>query len=127
MMKTEKRRILVVDDRESDTRLLKLQLEVSGLFEVREENDPQAAVFTAEQFKPDLILLDLVMPTMDGRQLAAYLEASKLLKTVPIVFLTARVTKEEVDAVGGRIGGFPFLAKPVAVAELISCIQQHLR
>src|SRR4051812_15699314 len=101
MKKTQKRRILVVDDRESDTRLLRQQLEVSGLFEVREENDPQAAVLTAEQFKPELILLDLVMPTMDGRHLAACLEASPSLKTVPIVFLTARVTKDEVDAVGG--------------------------
>ena len=126
-MKMEKKRILVVDDLKSDTRLLKQQLEESRQFEVREENDPRAAVVTAEEFKPDLILLDLVMPTMDGRHLAACLAASPKLKAVPIVFLTARITKEEVEAVGGRIGGFPFLAKPIAVAELLACLQRHLR
>ena len=121
-----KKRILVVDDLESDTRLLKQQLEESRKFDVREENEPRAAVAAAEEFQPDLILLDLVMPTMDGRHLAACLNASPKLKAVPILFLTARITKEEVDAVGGRIGGFPFLAKPVAVLELIACIQRHV-
>ena len=122
-----KKRILVVDDLESDTRLLKQQLEESRKFDVREENDPRVAVATAEEFQPDLVLLDLLMPTMDGRHLAACMAASSQLKDVPIVFITARITKEEVDAVGGRIGGFPFLAKPVAVQELIACVQRHLR
>src|SRR5688572_18637751 len=123
----EKKRILVVDDLQSDTRLLKLQLEECRHFEVREENDPRAAVSTAEEFKPDLILLDLVMPSMDGRHLAACLEASPKLRAVPILFLTARITKEEVAAVGGSLGGYPFLAKPIAVSELVACIQRHLR
>src|SRR5687767_14997693 len=122
-----KKRILVVDDLASDTRLLRQQLEVSRQFDVREENDPRAAVAAAEEFKPDLILLDLVMPTMDGRHLAACMAASPALKAVPILFVTARITKEEVDAVGGRIGDFPFLAKPVAVEELIACVQRHVR
>jgi CheY-like chemotaxis protein len=122
-----KKRILVVDDLESDTRLLKQQLEESRNFDVHEENDPRAAVVTAEKFQPDLILLDLIMPTMDGRHLAACLTASPLLKTVPIVFITARITKEEVDAVGGRIGGYPFLAKPVLVRDLIACVERHIR
>ena len=121
-----KKRILVVDDLESDTRLLKQQLEESRNFDVHEENDPRAAVATAEKIQPDLILLDLIMPTMDGRHLAACLAASPLLKAVPIVFITARVTKEEVDAVGGRIGGYPFLAKPVLVRDLIACVQRHM-
>lgn len=125
-MKASKMRILVVDDLTSDTRLIKLQLEQNHQFEVLEENDPKSAVVTAEEFKPDLILLDLVMPTMDGRHLAACIAASPMLKAVPIIFLTARISKEEVEAVGGRIGGFPFLAKPVAFAELITCIQRHL-
>src|SRR5688572_10023593 len=127
IMKTSKKRILVVDDLASDTRLVKQQLEQTHQFEVLEENDPKSAVVTAEEFKPDLILLDLMMPTMDGRHLAACMAASPILKAVPIIFLTVRITREEVEAVGGRIGGFPFLAKPVALAELITCIQRHLR
>ncbi|MGZ8900338.1 MAG: response regulator [Limisphaerales bacterium] len=126
-MMITKKRILVVDDLASDTKLLKQQLELSHRFDVREENDSRAAVATAEEFKPDLILLDLVMPNMDGRHLAACIAASPQLKAVPIVFITARITKEEVDAVAGCIGGFPFLAKPVAVHELIECVERHLR
>lgn len=122
-----KKRILVVDDLASDTRLVKQQLEMSRQFDVREENDPRAAVAAAEEFKPDLILLDLMMPTMDGRHLAACIAASPELNAVPILFLTARITKEEVDAVGGRIGPFPFLAKPVELKELIACVQRHVR
>lgn len=125
-MKSGKKRILVVDDLESDTRLLKKQLEETHEFEVAEENDPQAALATAEAFKPDLILLDLVMPSMDGRHLAAFIEGSPKLKAVPIVFLTARVSKEEIDAVGGRIGGFPFLAKPVRVEDLVATLKKHI-
>jgi CheY-like chemotaxis protein len=122
-----KKRILVVDDLASDTRLLKQQLEQSRKFEVREENDPMAAVVTAEEFVPDLIVLDIMMPTMDGRHLAACLAASPKLKGVPILFLTARISQQEVDAIGGQLGGFPFLAKPVPVLELIACIQRLLR
>jgi len=66
MMPMKKKRILGVDDLASDTRLLKQQLEQSREFEVREENDPTAAVSTAEEFEPDLIVLDIMMPTMDG-------------------------------------------------------------
>ena len=125
-MKTEKQRILVVDDRASDTRLVKLYLEGTNHYVVREENDAKAALPAAEEFEPDLILLDLMMPEMNGRELAACFAANPKLKAVPIVFLTAAVTKAEVEAVGGRIGGFPFLAKPFVLSEVAACLKQHL-
>jgi CheY-like chemotaxis protein len=126
-MKTEKQRILVVDDRASDTRLVKLYLEGTNHYVVREENDAKAALSAAEEFEPDLILLDLMMPVMNGRELAACFAANPKLKAVPIVFLTAAVTKAEVEAVGGRIGGFPFLAKPFVLSEVAACLKLHLR
>jgi DNA-binding response OmpR family regulator len=58
--------------------------------------------------------------------LAALFQASTKLKTVPIVFLTALVTKEEVTAGGGLVGGAPFLAKPVVLSEVLACLKQHL-
>jgi len=61
-MQLEKKRILVVDDQASDTQLLKSYLERSDEYLVREENDAQAALSTAEEFQPDLILLDVLMP-----------------------------------------------------------------
>ena len=126
-MSTEKKRILVVDDEASITRLLKLNLEQTNDYEVRTENDATAALAAAEEFKPDLILLDVMMPGMDGGELAASFQANATLKSVPIVFLTAAATKGEVYARGGKVGGLPFLAKPVEIAEVIASINQNLK
>ncbi|MGO9202582.1 MAG: two-component system response regulator [Limisphaerales bacterium] len=125
-MNAEKKRILVVDDEAGITRLLKLNLEQLGGYLVRTENDASAALGAAEEFQPDLILLDVVMPGIDGGKLASDFQASPILKKVPIVFLTAAATKEEVYARGGRIGGLPFLAKPVELSEVVACLKQHL-
>jgi CheY-like chemotaxis protein len=125
-MKTEKKRILVVDDEAANTRLLKLCLERTNNYEVREENDARVALSAAEQFQPHLILLDVMMPLMDGGELAACFKAHHQLKDVPIVFLTAAVTKKEVDAGRGQVAGYPFLAKPVVLSELVACIKHHL-
>ena len=125
-MKTEKKRILVVDDQASNTRLVKLYLERTNDYVVREENDAKAALSAAEEFQPDLILLDVMMPGMDGGELAACFQANLKLKAVPIVFLTAAITKEDVEAVGGRLGGFPFLAKPIVLPEVAACLKHHL-
>jgi CheY-like chemotaxis protein len=121
-----KKRILAVDDRASNTRLVKLYLERTNHYVVREVNDPNAALAAAEEFQPHLILLDVMMPGLDGGDLAACFQASPTLQTVPIVFLTAAVTKGEVEAGGGQIGGNAFLAKPIVLKEMLVCLQHHL-
>ena len=125
-MKTDKKRILVVDDLASDTHLVKSYLERNNNYVVKEENDAQAAISAAEKFQPDLILLDVLMPGMDGGELAACFEANPKLKTVPIVFLTCVVTKEEVGLCKGRIGKYPFLAKPIVLTEVAACVKRYL-
>jgi CheY-like chemotaxis protein len=125
-MKTDKKRILVVDDQASDTRLMKLYLERTNDYVVREENNARAANAAAEEFQPHLILLDVMMPDMDGGELAACFQANPKLKAVPIVFLTAAVTKGEVKAGGGQVGGQSFLAKPVVLTEVVACLRHHL-
>ncbi len=121
----KKKRILIVDDEVSFTRLVSLNL--SYLYFVRVENSPIEAHKAALEFKPDLILLDVMMPEMDGGDLASGLRADPSLQNVPIVFLTAAVAKKEVSSHGGTIGGFPFLAKPASVQEIRECIEKHLR
>jgi CheY-like chemotaxis protein len=123
---SEKKRILVVDDEPSITRLLKLNLEQTGEYEVRTENDAKAALGTAEEFVPDLVLLDVMMPGMDGGELASRFQAHPMFSKVPIVFLTAAATKTEVYNRGGRVGGLPFLAKPVELAEVLACLKRQL-
>jgi two-component system, OmpR family, response regulator len=120
------KRILVVDDRASDTRLVKLFLERDSDYVVREVNDANAALTAAEEFEPSLILLDLMMPGIGGTELAGRFAANPRFKAVPIVFLTAAVTKEQVDSVGGRIGKFPYLAKPIVLTDVAACLKRIL-
>lgn len=126
MTNTTKKRILVVDDEPNDTQLLKLCLERTNRYLVREENDATAALSAAEKFEPDLILLDILMPGMDGAELAACFRASDQLKAVPIIFLTSKLSKGEVLLCGGRIGKYPFLAKPIVLTEVVHCVEQQL-
>jgi two-component system, OmpR family, response regulator len=125
-MNKERKRILVVDDEPSITRLLKLNLEQTGDYEVATENISQAALATAERFQPHLMLLDVMMPGLDGGNLASHLQASPKLKGVPVVFLTAAITREEVSKRNGLVGGLPFLAKPVNLKDVLTCLQRHL-
>jgi CheY-like chemotaxis protein len=125
-MNNEKKRILIVDDEPSVTRLLKLNLEQAGGYEVATENVAKEALGVAERFRPHLILLDVMMPGLDGGHLASALEAHPRLKHVPIVFLTAAVTREEVRARHGLVGGLPFLAKPVDLSEVLGFLERHL-
>jgi DNA-binding response OmpR family regulator len=124
--KTDKKRILVVDDEPSITRLLKLNLEQTGGYVVRTENGADGALAAAQEFRPNLILLDVAMPGMDGGELARRIQESPKLSSVPIVFLTALATKDEVSKSRGLIGGMPFLAKPVDMREVLSCLDKHL-
>ena len=125
-IKSQKKRILIIDDQPDITRMVKLNLEQTNNYEVRTENDPRLALAAAADFHPDLILMDVVMPGIDGGHLASQLQASPKLKGVPIVFLTATVTQEEVRERHGLVGGLPFLAKPVNTAEVVKCLEQHL-
>jgi len=121
----EKRRILIVDNDRDSTHLVKILLEKTGWYSVLEENDATRAHLSAQNFRPDLILLDVMMPGTDGGEVAAQIEADPDLQRTPIIFLTALVTKAEANA-GLRIQGHPFLAKPVNIPELITGIEENL-
>ena len=120
-----KRRILIVDDDANSTHLVKILLERSGPYLVLEENDAAKADQTAHSFKPDVILLDIVMPEIDGGELATQIEADRELHDTPIIFLTALVTHNEANS-GLHIPGHPLVAKPISSPELIDAIEKHL-
>ena len=124
-MVEEKRRILIVDNDRESTHLVKILLERTGRYLVLEENDATKAHQSARNFRPDVILLDIVMPETDGGEVAAQIQADPDLRRTPIIFLTALVTKAEAKA-GLRIQGHPFLAKPISVPELIKGIEENL-
>ncbi|MCI0745626.1 MAG: response regulator [Verrucomicrobia subdivision 3 bacterium] len=123
----EKKRVLIIDDEASFTRMVKLNLEKTGQFEVREENRANYALAAAREFKPDLILLDVIMPNMDGGDIFAQIHNDRHIKSTPVIFLTATVSQTEAGVKGFNSGGALFLAKPVSVENLINCINQHAR
>lgn len=121
----ERRKILIVDDDSNSTHLVKILLERSGPYVVMEENDPTKADQTAHHFKPDVILLDIVMPQMDGGELAIRIEADRELGHTPIIFLTALATHGEAKS-GLHVQGHPLVAKPINIPDLIDAIEKHL-
>ncbi len=121
-----KKRILVVDDEAGLTRMMKLNLEQTGLYEVRTENFARKALESARDFHPDLVLLDVLMPGMLGSEVAAQIEQDPQLQGVKFAFLTAVVTKKEQREQEGRIGGHAFLAKPASAEELCRFIEEQL-
>ena len=121
----EKPRILIIDNSRDFTYSARLGLERTGRYSVWEENEPAKAHQTAQQVKPDLILLDIAMPETDGGEVAARIESDPALHRIPVVFLTALVTKYEARS-GLRIQGHPFLAKPISIPELITGIEENL-
>ena len=122
-----KTRVLLVDDEESFTRLLKLNLERTGQYEVRVENWGGAAAEAARQFKPDVVLLDVIMPQMFGGDVANQFKADPELKDYPIVFLSASVKPSRVAEHDGVIGGYPFIAKPASLEAVIAGIEKYAR
>lgn len=121
-----KKKILIVDDEAGLTRMVKLNLEASGLFQVEVQNDPLHAVETAKKFAPDLVLLDVMMPEIDGAEVVRRLRLEKAFEKLPIIFMTAAITTEELGASSGTLGGETFLAKPVDSKDLIRYIQMKL-
>ncbi|MBN2119874.1 MAG: response regulator [Candidatus Omnitrophica bacterium] len=121
-----KRKILIIDDEEVFAQMVKLNLEDTGQYQVRVETKGSQALATAQEFGPDLIFLDVIMPDVDGGEVAYWIERDEKLKSVPIVFLTAVVRKQEETIQDGIIAGHPhpFIAKPVGVKELLDCINR---
>lgn len=125
-MTSLKKKVLLIDDEPSFTRLLKLNLEKTGAYEVKEEHIGSNGLAAVKEFKPDIVLLDVVMPDIDGGTVVSQIRCSEELKNTKIVFLTAVLTKSDSSAKSGMLNSIPCLAKPVATDEVIACIQKHL-
>lgn len=122
----EKKKILIIDDEADFTKLVKLNLERTGKYEVETENHGSSALDAAKAFNPDLIILDILMPDMEGSEVASQLKEEENTKDIPILFLTAMIGKEEVNGSGGIIGGHHFVSKPVDIKKLISIIEENI-
>ena len=125
-MSDTKQRILVVDDEPDLTMLTKMNLERTGRYEVQEVNQAKRCLPTARMFRPALILLDIVMPDMEGTEVAAQIRNDAQLGSTPIIFMTAVVSRDEAKMYRDGMQGNPVLAKPVPVDELVQAIDLEI-
>ena len=121
----EKPRILIVDNSSQFARNARLLLDQSGKYVACSVIDPPRALETARNFKPDLMLVDLIMPQADGIEVAEQLETDWALHEVPIVFVTALITPEEARD-GRRINGHRVVPKPTRGFDLIRVVEENL-
>jgi DNA-binding response OmpR family regulator len=123
----KKNRILLIDDDATATRVVRMTLERTGRYEVGELNDPSQAVSTARMFRPDLILLDVCMPDVEGSEVAGQISVDPVLADTPIIFLTCIVTPSEAGKTGSVIiGRHEYIAKPARPEKLVACIDANL-
>lgn len=117
-------RVLAVDDIPTNVLLLKMMLEQSGL-QVFTAEDSEEAIVQLEKEKPDLILLDVLMPGIDGFQLATQLKENPEYREIPIIFLTALNTPTDVVK-GFQLGGDDYITKPFNKEELLARVRHQL-
>ena len=117
---TRKKRILLVDDEPFLTTLLRMNLEDTGEYEVREENHSLKTLDSIREFVPDLVILDVMMPDLDGADILFRLKNDENLKHVVVVFHTATSSQS------GMIKGYPILAKPATTDQIIRFSEQNL-
>jgi CheY-like chemotaxis protein len=117
-------RVLVVDDSEVIRELIKVNLELEG-FEVRTAEDGEAALAAMQEFRPDVVTLDVVMPRLGGFETLERLRADPATEDIPVVVVTGRAQGADV-ARGEALGVDASLTKPFEPAELVAVVG-HLR
>lgn len=117
--------ILIVDDQPINVQLLKRKLEREGL-QVVPAYSGSEALDLVSQSRPDLILLDVMMPDMDGIEVCRRLQASADTRSIPIIFVTARTSKEG-KIEGLSVGAVDYITKPIDLDETLARVQTQLR
>ena len=120
-----KARVLVVDDEPDLVRILEFGLKAAG-YHVETANDGQEGLKKARELKPDIILLDLMLPKLDGYKVCRLLKFDERYKQIPIMILSAR-TQEGDQNLAHEMGANRFLTKPYEFAEILQHIQALLK
>lgn len=117
--------ILVVDDEKDLLDLIEYNLKKEGFNVLKAENGEEG-IAIAKEHKPDLVLMDIMMPKMDGMEAVEKMRADDELKSIPIIFLTAR-SDEKTEVEGLDKGGDDYITKPISTTKLISRIKAVMR
>ena len=121
-----KKRIMIIDDEKDFASMVKLNLEELGRYKVRIETKSAEALSAVKEFKPDVILLDVMLPGASGLEICKNLKEKEKFASIPVIMLSGK--KEESDKVSGLdIGADDYVVKPFSVKELDARIKAVLR
>ncbi|MDH3453869.1 MAG: response regulator [Desulfuromonadales bacterium] len=121
---SNKARILLIDDHQTVFRLIEAIVRIKGYTLLYAESGQQGIVMARKE-QPDLILLDVMMPDIDGFKVCQYLKENEDTKTIPVMFLTARGADGDLEA-GRKAGADGFMTKPFQTIEVLKQIEQLL-
>lgn len=119
-----KSRVLVVDDGDDNRMLLSMILETAD-YEVQTAEDGPTALEMVRRDPPDLILLDVMMPGMDGYEVCARLKADDASRAIPVIFVTA-LSESEAETRSFELGAADFVTKPISMTVLLARVKTHL-
>ena len=120
----EKKRLLIIDDEKDYCYLVKKNLEQRGDFKVEFYCDGEIGIKRIKEWLPDVVLLDIIMPGIDGTDVAAALRSHADTRGIPFAFLTALVRKREMTLSTNYIGGEYYISKTASIEEMITAIHE---
>ena len=124
-MESSSTRVLIIDDEKEFTDLLQMQMRRCANVHLRVVNQSDKAIDAARQFKPEIILLDIVMPGLDGGELLHRFEEDENLKNIPVIVVSALTTHDETSS-GLTASGHALVAKPIKTEQLVKRIEEAL-
>jgi len=122
----EKKKIMIVDDEVTFLQMVKLNLEQAGNYEVMTLSSAKDILAQVEKFKPDIMVLDLIMPVIGGLEVCDMLNAHPVGKNTPIIVLTA-LDKDADKLKAYKKGVVNYLVKPIETEKLVAAIEKVLR
>ncbi|MGB8657017.1 MAG: response regulator [Candidatus Zixiibacteriota bacterium] len=123
--KTKPAKVLVIDDEPEITDIIETFLETAG-YEVKSENSSTIGIERAKTFFPDLVLLDIMMPFMDGYEICKELKKGNETKNIPVVFLTGKDAQSD-EGRSFKAGGILYVKKPFSCERLLEIVKVVLQ
>lgn len=120
------KKILIVDDEAEICELIQMTLEMNGFSQIRTVKDGKSAINAAEFWLPDIILLDLMLPEIDGLSVCKILKNNPMTANIPIIMITAKSTPTDI-VVGLELGANDYVTKPFNNQVLLARIRNQLR
>lgn len=117
MNEAQQKKVLIIDDEAEMTRLLKIELEQEG-FKAFVARDGQEGFSQIRTIMPDVIILDIMMPGMDGYEMLTILKADDATQNIPVILLTAKTREQDIEK-GKKLGADSYITKPFDSIQLV--------